>query len=282
MSFGCAPRLLHGIVAAACALSAAADDLRQPPLAQSAQAAPAATQLPLRPAQKLEYSEITLSRTRETLSNNAKDWTDTQIELLHQFAARNLVIGRATSSERFGLHDNTLALAAYHPLGERTTGYVELATSDTHRVLARDSLQLQLSQSLPQGWGVLGGLKHMTYNTTAVDIAELTLERYFASYRAAFSVYPSSSRTAGNATSYRFQLSHYYADENNVQLMFVRGIEVDKPTGVNTVLATPVRGIALFGRHWLTRQWALGYAVGHTVQGDSSRRAVNLGLRYRF
>ena len=244
--------------------------------------ASAAEPLRLRPAQTLGHTDIVLAHTRETLSNNPNDWKDTQLELLRQFAPRKLLIGRATSSERFGLHDDTLGLSGYYPLGERTTVFAELTASNTHRVLPRDSLHLQLAQSLPQGWGLIAGLRQVTYDTTVVDIADLTLERYISDYRVAFTVYPSHSQIAGSATSYRLQLSRYYGDENNIQLMLVRGIEVDKPTGVDSVLATSVRGLALFGRHWLTRDWGLGYGLGHTVQGESTRRSASVDLRYRF
>ncbi len=264
MSVDCAWRLLLGVVATGCVLSAAAGNLNE------------------RLAHKAQHTELGVSHARESLSNNPNPWTDTQLELLHYFAPRKLLAGRAISSERFGLHDNTLAVSAYHPLGERTTGYAEISASDTHRVLPRGSLHLQVSQSLPQGWGVLGGFKHLSYNSTAVNIAELTVERYFADYRAAFSLYPSRSSTAGNASSYRLQLSRYYGEENNIQVLFVNGVEVDKPTVIDSVLATHVRGVALFGRHWLTQEWALAYGVGHTVQGESIRRSLNLGLRYRF
>lgn len=251
-------------------------------IAAIAAPASAAEPLRLRPAQTLGHSEIALAHTRETLSNNPNDWKDTQLELLHQFAPRKLLIGRATSSERFGLHDDTLGLSGYYPLGERTTVFAELTASNTHRVLPRDSLHLQLAQSLPQGWGLIGGLRQVTYDTTVVDIADLTLERYISDYRVALTVYPSHSQIAGSATSYRLQLSRYYGDENNIQLMLVRGIEVDKPTGVDSVLATSVRSLALFGRHWLTRDWGLGYGLGHTVQGESTRRSASVDLRYRF
>ncbi len=234
------------------------------------------------PAQTPGYTEIGLAHARETLSNNPNDWKDTQLELLRQFAPRKLLIGRVTTSERFGLHDDTLGLSGYYPLGERTTAYAELAASDTHRVLARDSLHLQLAQSLAQGWGAIGGLRRVTYNTTVVDIADLTLERYFSDYRVALTAYPSRSQIAGSAASYRLQFSRYYSDENNIQLAFVRGTEVDKPTGIDSVLATSVRSLALFGRHWLTRDWGLGYGIGYTVQGASTRRSANVGLRYRF
>lgn len=231
---------------------------------------------------ELAHTEVAFMRVRETLSNNPDDWTDAQLELLHQFAARKLLIGRVTASERYGLHDNTLAVSGYYPLDERTTAFAELTSSDTHRVLPRSSLHLQLARSLQQGWGVIAGLRQVTYDTTVVDIADLTLERYFSNYRVALTAYPSRSRTAGNASSYRLQFSRYYGEENSIQLMLVSGTEVDKPTGVDQVLATSVRNAALFGRHWLTREWALGYAVGVTKQGESLRRSLSLGLRYRF
>jgi len=238
--------------------------------------------LRLQLAQSLGHTEVVLTHMRETLSNNPNDWTDTQLELVRQFAPRKLLIGRVTGSERFGLHDNTLGLSGYYPLGERTTAYAEATASDTHRVLARDSLHLQLARSLPQGWGASAGLRHVTYNTTVVDIADLTLERYFSDYRVALTAYPSHSQVAGSAASYRLQFSRYYGEANNIQLAIVRGIEVDKPTAVDTVLATSVRSVALFGRHWLTRDWGLGYGIGYTVQGSSTRRSANIGLRYRF
>ena len=270
------------LIAAVASPAFAAAAPEQPPLAPAAADPDSVAPLRLRPAQTLAYTEVAFAHMRETLSNNPNDWTDTQLELLHRFALRKLLIGRATSSERFGLHDNTLGLSGYYPLGERTTAYAELSSSDTHRVLPRDSVHLQLAQSLAQGWGAIAGLRHVSYDTTTVDIADLTLERYFSDYRVALTVYPSHSQIAGTATSYRLQLSRYYSEENNIQLALVRGTEVDKPTDVGAVLATDVRSIALFGRHWLTRSWGLGYGIGHTVQGGSTRRSASIDLRYRF
>jgi YaiO family outer membrane protein len=258
MTAGRAQRLLIGFLACACALPASAAEEEAP------------------------YTEIGLSHGRETLSNHPNDWTDSQLEAVRKFGRHKVLIGRVTSSERFGLHDNTIGLAGYHPLGERTVGYAEINVSDTHRVLPRGSVHVQLAHSLSHGWGLIGGLKHVTYNVTEVDIADLTVERYFSSYRAAVTVYPSHSRIAGSATSYRLQIGRYYGADSNIQLLYASGVEVDKPTGVDSVLATSVRALALFGRHSLTREWALAYGVSHTKQGNSTRRGVNLGVRYRF
>ena len=88
MTAGRAQRLLPGFLAFACALPAAAAE--EPP-----------------------STEIGLSHARETLSTHPNAWTDTQLELVRKFGPRKVLIGRVTSSERFGLHDDTLGLAAY-------------------------------------------------------------------------------------------------------------------------------------------------------------------------
>ena len=251
-----ARRLSAGTAAVCCATAAAAGD---PP-----------------------QTEVGLSHGRETISTHPAAWSDSQLQVLHRFAPHKMMFGRATSSERFGLHDNTLALGGVHPLGERSSGYVEVSASDTHRVLPRHSMHVQLAQSLSHGWGVLGGLKHVAYNTTAVDVGELTVERYFTHYRAAFSAYPSQSSTAGSAASYRLQLSRYYGEENNVQILYATGTEVDRPTTADSIVTASIRSVALFGRHWMTRDWALSYSVARTALGDSRRQAAVLGLHYRF
>ncbi|MBE0615450.1 MAG: YaiO family outer membrane beta-barrel protein [Burkholderiales bacterium] len=277
--------VLLGAITASATSAAASEPVSLPPPDASPDirsGAPAVAPLLLQLAPSLGRNEIALAHARETLSNNPNDWQDTQLELIHHFAPRKLLIGRAISSKRFGLSDDTLAVSGYYPMGERTTGYAEVTTSSTHRVLPRDSIHLQLAQSLSRGWGLIGGLRRVTYNTTVVEIADLTLERYFSDYRIAFTVYPSRSRTAGNASSFRLQFSRYYGEENNIQLMAVSGTEADKPSELDRVIATPVRGIALFGRHWLTRDWGLGYGAGYTKQGDSRRRSADVGLRYRF
>ncbi len=227
-------------------------------------------------------TQIGVHSARERLSNGTPDWTDTGIEIVHQFDKRKLVIGGLTESSRFGLDDTTASAEGYYPLSERLTGYVAASGSDTHRVLPRDTVAGQLALSLDRGWGLLGGLKQSNYNTTTVDIVDLTLERYFSDYRAAFTVLPAHSRTAGNATSYRFAFGYYYGEENRVQLLYANGTEVDRPVGVDLIIATRVRSTALFGRHWFSPAWALDYAVSRTAQGSVNRNGYNVGVRYRF
>lgn len=238
--------------------------------------------LNLRAADRLVYTEVAAGHTRENVSNQPNNWTESSVEVLHKFGARKVLIGRITGTERFGLHDSTVSVAGYHPLGERTTVYAEFAASGTHRVLPRDVLHLQLTQNLGGGWGAIGGLKRMRYDTTTVAIADLGLEVYFSSFRLAFTALPAHSTSAGNASSYRLQLGHYYGDDNNVQLVLATGDEVDHPVALGSIVKTPVRSTAIYGRHWVARDWAITYNLGRTRQGESRRDAAGIGLRYRF
>jgi len=241
-----------------------------------------ADELKLRAAGSLSYTEVAAGQVRETLSNQPNNWTDTSVELLHKFGDRKLMLGRVTESERFGLRDTTFTFAGYHPLGERTTFYFEAAASSTHRVLPRDVLHLQLTQTLGGGFGAIGGLKRMRFDGTTVDIADLGLEYYFSSFRLALTALPAHSSTAGSASAVRLQLGHYYGDENNVQFVIATGDEVDRPIAIGPIVKTPIRSTALYGRHWFARDWALTYNLGRTRQGETRRDAAGVGLRYRF
>jgi YaiO family outer membrane protein len=228
------------------------------------------------------FSEVGLRLNREKLTGGRSPWHEDTVEWLHQFERRKVVIGRMVHNRRFGLADTTAGLSGYFPLGTATTGFIDYAASSTHRVLPRDSVHVQLSRALANGWGLAGGLKHVRYDNARVDIADLTVERYFSSYRAAFTLLPSRSNVAGSATSYRLQLGYYYGERNNVQFVVGDGTEVDRPSAIGQVLATSVRSLGLYGRHWLSPAWAFEYGAGHTVQGGFTRRSMDAGVRYRF
>ena len=227
-------------------------------------------------------THLTLREHREKLSNGSPDWTDTSVEIMHHFAPCKTLSGTVTESSRFGLVDRTLTMEGYYPLSERTTANLLVAGSDTHRVLARSNLHAQLHRMLGNGWGVAGGARRANYNNASVEIADLTLERDFSDYRAALSVLPAHSSTAGSAPSYRAQFAWYYGNENRLQFMMSRGTEVDRPTGVNLVIATPVRSTVVYGQNWLSLAWALDYSVGRTTQGSVARNAVGVGLRHSY
>ena len=97
------------------------------------------------------FTDVTAGTARETLSNEAPDWTTTHLSIVHQFAPRQSLGVDIARVSRFGLDDETLTVSAYTPVANKTTLFFEAMKSRQHNFLARDSFQAQLLQSFAQG-----------------------------------------------------------------------------------------------------------------------------------
>jgi len=98
-------------------------------------------------------TQLALRSARENLSNGSPDWTDSGLEVVHEFEREKSSSVRSWKSSRYGLTDRTLTVEGYYPFSERATGYLLVAASDTHLVLARDTVHAQLAYALRDGWG---------------------------------------------------------------------------------------------------------------------------------
>lgn len=228
------------------------------------------------------FTEIVAGTSRETLSNDAPDWTTTHFSIVHQFAARqNLGVDIARVS-RFGLRDETVTLSAYLPAGNKTTVFLEALKSRRHNFLARDSVQAQLLQSFDAGFGAAVGVRHARYENSNVTIGDVTIEKYFSDYRVAFSVLPSHSTSAGNATSYRLSFARYYGERSNLQIAAARGRELERANALLPIVATDVRSLTVYGRHAFDSTWALEYALGQSKRANVTHHEFSVGARFRF
>ena len=256
-----------------------------PPAATVPVVVVAAPPVPVQPAPAAPPSlmrSIEAGYGSETLSNGTPAWSDRYLEFHQRYEGRRGWVARATDASRFGLSDTALLLSAYMPVAAATAIAVEAMVSPTHQVLAQHTLHTQLSRSLPNGWGVQAGWKRLKYNTASIDALDFTVERYFGPFRAAWSIHPSRSSTAGDAVGQRLQFGYFYRDSSSIQVLVAAGREVDKPTTNAAVTATEVRSIALFGHHAINPQWGLVYGAGRTRQGSTTREALSAGLRLRF
>ena len=251
----------------------------------SATTSPALVAPPVSSVSIAQTSAASPSRTRieagigrERLSNGSTHWTEEFVVLTHDTAGRAQAISaRLSQTERFGLKDTTATFAGSARLSMNVVGTAELGVSPTHRVLAKQSLQSGLSVALQDGFGISANLRQIDYNSTRLRGADFTAERYFGNYRVAYSLHPSRSSTAGNALGHRLQFGRFYGDDNRVQVLLAGGSEVDRPE-VGIINQSQVRAIALFGRHWLTPYWAIGYAASHTKQEQTRRDGLTISL----
>lgn len=223
---------------------------------------------------------LRLSGATEHLSNGSPDWRETAAGLTYKFAPRHVIDISAGKTHRFGLHDDQYAVSYTAPLTGALTATVDGNVSTTHRVLARHALGAQLQYEFAPAWLVHGGARSTSYDTVTVNQAALMLEHYFSSFSWTLGWRPTR---AFDTTAHGIELrgSHYYGDRNAITLIVAGGKEAASiPAGVTL---TDVRSVALTGRHWLDRNWAIAYGASHTRQGNLySRNGINLGVQYAF
>ncbi|QAU34477.1 YaiO family outer membrane beta-barrel protein [Janthinobacterium sp. 17J80-10] len=223
---------------------------------------------------------LRLSGATEHLSNGTPNWHETVAGLSYKFAPRHVVDISAGETHRFGLHDDQFAASYSAPLSSVLTATVDGNVSTTHRVLARHALGAQLQYEFAPAWLLHGGARSTSYDTVTVNQAVFMLEHYFSSFSWILGWRP--TRTF-DTTAHGIELrgSFYYGDRNAVTLIAAGGKEAASiPAGV---ALTDVRSVALTGRHWLDRNWAITYGAAHTRQGNLySRNGINLGVQYAF
>ncbi|OWW21002.1 YaiO family outer membrane beta-barrel protein [Noviherbaspirillum denitrificans] len=216
----------------------------------------------------------------ENLSNSTPDWKEATIHLQQQYAPRHGAGAAFTRTERFGLQDRQLALNYARPLGEKMVATIDANASSTHRVLARNAIGATLQVEFAPAWLLHAGARTTNYDAERVNQGLLMLEHYFSSFSAAVGWRPARAYDS-TAHSGEVRGSYYYGDRNSVGLILAGGKEAASIAGAVTL--TSLRSAVLVGRHWLGRDWAVNYSLGHTRQGDFySRNGISLGLQHTF
>ena len=232
-------------------------------------------------AQSGATTHIELSSDSSRLSNGTPDWRETSLRLTSKVSRQNARSIELTQTSRFGLDDQEISGLLSTALSDKLTATVSGSISPTHRVLPKQRVEGLLQYEFAPAWLVHGGLGHRRYNTVRVDQANLMLEHYFSSFSVSAAWKP--VRASGvRSESAELRFSYYYGDANFAALIVSNGQEATSITPSTVVLAD-VRATALLGRHWLTRQWAVNYAVTRTQQGSFyTRNSVRLGAEYAF
>ena len=228
--------------------------------------------------------EIEGGLSHESLDQGLPDWSSVYLEAAHDFAPRQTLYGVLRQTERFDLRDSELAVGYYHPLAASLTGQVEATYSSQHNVLPESSLFGQLAWAAGSGWVVSGGARFSEYTDTSTRLLIGGLEKYFSGYRAFYTLYNGKPEDTGSATAHRLGIErYYYGERSRIGVAVTWGREVENVGPPAGIVTSDVRAFGLFGRHWLTPDWALTWDVGTHEQGDLYRRTgARLGLRHRF
>lgn len=217
---------------------------------------------------------------REQLSNNSPDWHEHTLQLQHKFEKRHVAGLELSDIERFGMRDSRLGISYTQPLNGQLTATVDAALSPTHRTIAKNALGAALQIEFAPAWLLHLGGRTTRYAAATVNQAIFGLEHYFTDFSWAATLRP--ARAFGEtAVSGDIRGSYYYGDRSSISLIAAAG---DEATSIgNRVTLAQVQTIALTGRHWLDRRWAVTYGANHTRHGGFyTRSGINLGLQYAF
>ena len=215
------------------------------------------------------------------MSNGSPDWRSETLRVARKSGPRDVRELGLTQTRRFGLDDRQIGGLYVTPLSGQATLSLGGRISPSHRVLARHELEATLQYEFAPAWLAHAGLGNRRYNTANINSASLALEHYFSSFSLSAAWRP--VRALGvNASSTELRGTYYYGNANSIGLIASSGQEAST-VNATTVLLVDVRSTALLGRHSLSRQWALSYALSRTWQGGFYRQdSVHLGAEYTF
>lgn len=141
----------------------------------------------------------------------------------------------------------------------------------------------ELRQSLAGGWGFGLGMREYRRDNTASRLVSVTGEQTWGNVRGAYTLYAGRSDTAPSTFASRFRVDYQYDDRNTVGLAYKIGREADYPGYPFQYAPGESRDISLFGRHWLSTNWAFTYDIVNSDQNSNLRRqGLRLGLRHVF
>jgi len=228
-------------------------------------------------------SEAEVGFSHDALNQGYANWDSSYLDGAHQFGARHSVYGELRETRRFNLNGREISGGYYHPLSDTWTALLGASISPDHYVLPKDTLLGQVQKAFDGGWDVQAGLRRSLYNTASSNLLVLTGERYWGSFRAAYTLYLSKLQGAGTAPSHMGQLSYYYAERNYFTLGVAKGRQVENLGAGLGVLLTEVTSTSLSGRHWLDANWGVSYEATLEHQGNLyTRKGIRFGLRRAF
>jgi len=226
--------------------------------------------------------ELRAEGQHDNLTNGQPDWNEEMLQLAWKPRRGLAVLGGGRWTERFDQKDHELFGGAYLPVASSTGVHLEASTSPTHRVLARESLLLELPQQLGAGWVVNAAGKRAHYDSGDVHAAIGTVEKYLGDWRLAYVGYLSRAESGGWAPSHRLSATWYRGDLTYASVSAGRGREVENvyPAGLVT---TDVRSANVGAGLELARGFGLTLDLGYVRQGDLyTRRYARLGARVLF
>jgi len=249
--------------------------------ARAALTSPVAAIAPAASAPAQRRHELELSARQDWLDNGFDNWRSQRLDYASTQPEGLGWYGALLREQRFGEWDQGAEAGAVIPLDENWTLQSEIGYQPSPYFLPEWHADARLQRRLPAGFLGAASVRRTEYETTRVDRLALSAERYWNSWRAGYTLNVTDVANAGTPIGHDLALDYYYAGLSYAGLRLTVGEE--EAVEEQQLITSDVRAISLQGRHWLDRNWALTWELGHHRQGDYyTRRWLQLGLRHAF
>jgi YaiO family outer membrane protein len=233
-------------------------------------------------ASALRPTWLTIGHVHEELSTNAPDWRQDQLQLDWELDATTGYTVEASRRERYGTSDTQLSASRRWQMLPNWRVDATLAIASDPAFTPDRNVAFGASRPLDNGFGLLLRADWRSYETGDVSIVSATVEKYFANFRVAGGLSASTLDSSDTAFARVASFGWYPGADRNVAIIVSDGRELES-VGIDQLLETDVRGVALTGLQPITDRVGLRWQIGTHRQGELYRRryaglAVRLAL----
>jgi YaiO family outer membrane protein len=205
------------------------------------------------------------------------------VDALDHLAPRLSLYGGTLEAQQFTSNNLRFSSARHRPLGQLSPGAAERLRHPVYDPLPKYTLYNNVTRMLPGGWGLGIGLRQSEYHFGNVNLLSLSAERYFGSFRGAYTLYSSRAEGGALGSAQRVQMDYLYGERNTVGLSYTMGRDIEQLGLGAGMQLNDVRDLTLSGRHWLTPNWAVTYDLLSQEQSNLlKRQGLRLGVSRTF
>jgi YaiO family outer membrane protein len=218
----------------------------------------------------------------EDLSGGRPSWRSTTAGLDRRFGPHRHISGGILVEERFDAQDEQFSLGFGDRLGSAWSYGVALDVAPDGEILPEWNLVMEATRAMPRETTLTFRARHADYVNVDVDSLAVAVEKYFKTFRAAYTVTAAEPSGLGTSFGHTLRFAHDYDEASHVTFALGYGEEAET-IAPGVVQVTTNRSVSLSGLHWHSAAWGFTWEAGWYEQGDFyDRTRIGLGLQYRF
>lgn len=212
----------------------------------------------------------------DKLSNDLPSWDNQFIGLAYEKPQHYRYGAELARDARFAGADYSLRLSTRHSFMSRWFAGAALGIADDPQFQPGQDYGLHVGAQIGDGWTTTLAFRRREYTGTSVNSLIGSVEKYYGSYRFAYSMTAAQLEGSSTSLGHTFTTNWYINDKSSIGITLSGGEEAEA-IGNGAVLKTDVRGVSLSGRYQLGERYTLQGWLGTHEQGDFYRRRF-LGL----